>query len=603
MEPYRDEVVLYIHHGGRVKWNNGIVEYEGGQVDDFGVLPDYLSYAMLKKLGTEHLGYDWVDRMWYLYPGDVMCVHQMKEIFGDVEAKDEIDAASEVGDVHLFYLCGHNNNKDAGDNMEELPPSRPRRRRPDDDFEESIGVGRLIHFVDDSDRTTDPEFLEAMENLGVLGLRRAFRSLRCADGEEVDQLYAEIAQMDQEADIGQDEVEEGLDEGSDAESPAFNLADEDGSNSGSDADDEGLPETNVDVPHAAANVEEEFQEQDNQATPVSSYRGSFESDHDRINLSDDEVISPFDRQPWYDPRCDHKTLVFVKGLRFSSPRQFKDAVIDYCIAAGVDVYWVRSCQRKMEAICRSNCGWRVYASWYGRNRAFVVKSVGEPHSCLRALVIKQLSAKWIAKTYLDRFRNGANIDPEEFALELRQKHNCEVTPRTCYRAKLHAKKLLESTLHESYSQLRSYIAELKRVDPNGRFLMEVDPVEGKNYVRFKSFFVGFSGLINGFKAGCRPMFGLDGCFLKGEVRGMLLSAIGKDENNQMYPICWAVVEGENKESWMWFIEILEEELHLGDGNGWSVISDQQKVQINPILSVYTTITTLDCLTVTNNCYE
>ncbi|CAN1245469.1 hypothetical protein LINGRAPRIM_LOCUS2963 [Linum grandiflorum] len=257
----------------------------------------------------------------------------------------------------------------------------------------------------------------------------------------------------------------------------------------------------------------------------------------------------------------------------------------------------------MEAICRSNCGWRVYASWYGRNRAFVVKSVGEPHSCLRALVIKQLSAKWIAKTYLDRFRNGANIDPEEFALELRQKHNCEVTPRTCYRAKLHAKKLLESTLHESYSQLRSYIAELKRVDPNGRFLMEVDPVEGKNYVRFKSFFVGFSGLINGFKAGCRPMFGLDGCFLKGEVRGMLLSAIGKDENNQMYPICWAVVEGENKESWMWFIEILEEELHLGDGNGWSVISDQQKVQINPILSVYTTITTLDCLTVTNNCYE
>ncbi|CAN1245468.1 hypothetical protein LINGRAPRIM_LOCUS2963 [Linum grandiflorum] len=57
---------------------------------------------------------------------------------------------------------------------------------------------------------------------------------------------------------------------------------------------------------------------------------------------------------------------------------------------------------------------------------------------------------------------------------------------------------------------------------------------------------------------------------------MLLSAIGKDENNQMYPICWAVVEGENKESWMWFIEILEEELHLGDGNGWSVISDQQK---------------------------
>ncbi|CAN0905871.1 hypothetical protein LINGRAHAP2_LOCUS23908 [Linum grandiflorum] len=73
------------------------------------------------------------------------------------------------------------------------------------------------------------------------------------------------------------------------------------------------------------------------ASLVSSYRGSSDSDHDRINLSDDEVISPFERQPWYDPKCDHKTLVFVKGLRFTSPRQFKDAVIDYCIAAGVYV--------------------------------------------------------------------------------------------------------------------------------------------------------------------------------------------------------------------------------------------------------------------------
>ncbi|CAN0847465.1 hypothetical protein LINGRAHAP2_LOCUS4993, partial [Linum grandiflorum] len=44
----------------------------------------------------------------------------------------------------------------------------------------------------------------------------------------------------------------------------------------------------------------------------------------------------------------------------------------------------------------------------------------------------------------------------------------------------------------------------------------------------------------------------------------------------MYPIAWAVVVGGNHSSWTWFILMLQEELNLYDGTGWSVISDQQK---------------------------
>ncbi|CAN1144657.1 hypothetical protein LINPERHAP2_LOCUS14220 [Linum perenne] len=44
----------------------------------------------------------------------------------------------------------------------------------------------------------------------------------------------------------------------------------------------------------------------------------------------------------------------------------------------------------------------------------------------------------------------------------------------------------------------------------------------------------------------------------------------------MFPIAWAVVESENKHSWKWILELLQEELQLDDGTGWSVISDQQK---------------------------
>jgi hypothetical protein len=46
---------------------------------------------------------------------------------------------------------------------------------------------------------------------------------------------------------------------------------------------------------------------------------------------------------------------------------------------------------------------------------------------------------------------------------------------------------------------------------------------------------------------------VDGCFLKGPYGGQLLAAIGRDPNDQMFPIAIAVVKGETRESWEWFL--------------------------------------------------
>ena len=82
----------------------------------------------------------------------------------------------------------------------------------------------------------------------------------------------------------------------------------------------------------------------------------------------------------------------------------------------------------------------------------------------------------------------------------------------------------------------------------------------------------------GFKAGCRKVVGLDGCFFKGACQGELLPAIARDANNQMYPVAWAVVEKETNDSWKWFIALLIKDMDINDqGAGWVFISDQQKV--------------------------
>lgn len=95
---------------------------------------------------------------------------------------------------------------------------------------------------------------------------------------------------------------------------------------------------------------------------------------------------------------------------------------------------------------------------------------------------------------------------------------------------------------------------------------------------FDRFYVCFAALRKTWKAHCRPIFGIDGCFLKSDTKGQLLAAVGRDANNQIYPIAWACVQVEDTESWLWFIQKLKGDLDLRDGDGFTLISDRQKVR-------------------------
>lgn len=59
----------------------------------------------------------------------------------------------------------------------------------------------------------------------------------------------------------------------------------------------------------------------------------------------------------------------------------------------------------------------------------------------------------------------------------------------------------------------------------------------------------------------RPLIGLDGCFLKGDYGGHLLTTMGKVGNNQMLPIAYVVVQSESTDTWSWFLGLLLADLN------------------------------------------
>ena len=81
---------------------------------------------------------------------------------------------------------------------------------------------------------------------------------------------------------------------------------------------------------------------------------------------------------------------------------------------------------------------------------------------------------------------------------------------------------------------------------------------------FSKMYVCFKGVNDAWIAACRRVIGVDGCFLKVICKGQLLAAM---------------VEVENKETWKWFLDLLLDDIEMGLGHGFTLISNQHKVYI------------------------
>ena len=150
-----------------------------------------------------------------------------------------------------------------------------------------------------------------------------------------------------------------------------------------------------------------------------------------------------------------------------------------------------------------------------------------------------------------------------------------------FRAKREAVKMVLGDHVEQFKRIQDYAHTLLHVNPGSMVVIKCDVSEDPavNPI-FERMFKSFKAQIDGFKAGCRPFIGVDGTHVKLPNGAQILAATGRDANNNMYPIAFALVESENNNSWEWFLICLRD--CIGDGEqhgGWVFMSDRQKVDI------------------------
>ncbi|XP_028085950.1 uncharacterized protein LOC114286923 [Camellia sinensis] len=284
--------------------------------------------------------------------------------------------------------------------------------------------------------------------------------------------------------------------------------------------------------------------------------------------------------------CDiHRIDVFVKccsmgegymicdgearlGQRFAQGVvEFRDALSKYSIHSGFDFDFVKNDKDRVTVHCKRRadlgCLWSVHARVENYSKAFVIKQFDDVHTCgsfFRIVKHARMTSSMIGGQISSDIRNKTLTSINEVVCDFKDYYGTEVSYQRVWMGVEKARGLVFGDYLSSFDDLRWYVDAADDCNPGSVFYVEFD-VDSKGR-HFKCLFFAFEACIHGFKY-CRPVLILDGTFLKGRHKSCLLVATAKDDNQGLYPLCFAIVDSESYDSWHWFLSKLFVILTLG----------------------------------------
>ncbi|CAI0388837.1 unnamed protein product [Linum tenue] len=271
------------------------------------------------------------------------------------------------------------------------------------------------------------------------------------------------------------------------------------------------------------------------------------------------------------------------GQEFESVVKFRDALQKYAIAHRFGYKLKKNDSNRVSAVCAARaCYWKIFASWVPNDEVLRIKKMDEPHTCGEdSWKSVHASKNWLVNVIKERLRESPHHKPKEISNGIFRDFGIEPNYAQVRRAIEQAREEMLGSYTEAYKKLPWYCERLQEANPGSSTNLVVDNESNK----FQRLFISYRALVEGFQNGCRPVLYLDSTPLRSKHHEILLTASALDGDDGIFPVAYAIVDIENKDSWHWFLVQLRSA--ISSSEPITFVSDREKELRESMIEVFT----------------
>ena len=282
--------------------------------------------------------------------------------------------------------------------------------------------------------------------------------------------------------------------------------------------------------------------------------------------------------PWVEPPTANSSGEFVIGQVFNSKSDLQEAAKIYSIKAHQEYVVVASSKKLLVLRCKKaeecQCQWKLRAMVIKDTSLFVINKYIGPHTCVNPCLNRdhhQLDSQLVSTHIKALIQAQFSLSTATIQASVMEKWGYQISYKKALDGKHKAIRQLYGDFSQSYTELPRLFLGIEQANPGCAVVWKTCETNMPNTEIFQRVFWSFKPSIEGFQH-CRPVMSIDGTHLYGKYKGKLLIAMGCDANNQLFPLAFAITEGENTDSWGWFLACIRNE--VTQRAGICVISDR-----------------------------